>query len=197
MRAFRPTVALLLAACSSARVTPRAPVPAAAGVATPKPDALAGLRSFLDSTVGAPEFRNAHWVILIVDPTHGDTLYTRNADNLFMPASNMKIVTGSEAVAQLGPEYRWTTTLLARGPIRKGVLDGDLVVRGDGDPSISTSMRGDALAPLRDLADSLRARGITRIRGRVAAAPSPFTDAALGYGWAWDDLDEPYGAGVD
>jgi D-alanyl-D-alanine carboxypeptidase/D-alanyl-D-alanine-endopeptidase (penicillin-binding protein 4) len=160
-------------------------------------DAVASLRRFIDSTVGTAEFRNAHWGILIVDPTHGDTLYSRNADKLFMPASNMKIVTGSVAIAQLGPDYRWTTTLLARGPIRRGVLEGDLVARGDGDPSISTSMRGDALAPLRDLADSLRARGITRIRGRVAAAPSPFTDAPLGYGWAWDDLDEPYGAGVD
>jgi D-alanyl-D-alanine carboxypeptidase/D-alanyl-D-alanine-endopeptidase (penicillin-binding protein 4) len=54
-----------------------------------------------------------------------------------------------------------------------------------------------ALAPLRALADSLRAHGITRVRGRVVAAPSPFTDAPLGFGWAWDDLDEPYSAGVD
>ena len=53
------------------------------------------------------------------------------------------------------------------------------------------------MIPLRDLADSLRAHGVTRIRGRVVAAPSPFTDSPLGYGWDWDDLDEPYGAGVD
>jgi serine-type D-Ala-D-Ala carboxypeptidase/endopeptidase (penicillin-binding protein 4) len=197
MRALRPTVVLLLAACSGARVAPPATPPVAARDAKPLVDALSSLRTFIDSSVGAREFRNAHWGILIVDPGRGETLYTRNADKLFMPASNQKILTGSVALARLGPEYRWTTTLLARGPIDKGVLDGDLVVRGDGDPSISTSMRGDALAPLRDLADSLRARGITRIRGRVAAAPSPFTDAPLGYGWAWDDLDEPYGAGVD
>ena len=155
------------------------------------------LRAFVDSSVGTPEFRNAHWGMLIVDPARGETLYTRNADKLFMPASNQKIITGAVALAQLGPDYRWTTTFLARGPVRGGVLDGDLVVRGDGDPTISSHMRGDALTPLRDLADSLRARGITRIRGRVVAAPSPFTDAPLGLGWAWDDLDEPYAAGVD
>ncbi|HUQ46482.1 MAG TPA: D-alanyl-D-alanine carboxypeptidase/D-alanyl-D-alanine-endopeptidase, partial [Gemmatimonadaceae bacterium] len=85
----------------------------------------------------------------------------------------------------------------ARGPVRDGVLDGDLVVRGWGDPSISTHVRGDALAPLRALGDSLRARGVTRIRGRVVAAPSPFTDSPLGFGWSYDDLDEPYSAGVD
>src|SRR5512132_838603 len=120
MRALRSTVVLLLAACSGARVTPRAPSPAAPAVATPKPDAVASLRSFIDSSVSAPEYRNAHWGILIVDPTRGDTLYARNADKLFMPASNQKIITGSVAIAQLGPEYRWTTTLLARGPVRRG-----------------------------------------------------------------------------
>ena len=201
MRALRSTVAILLAACGGAHVpppaTPSPTLPASLPAAAPAPDARAALRAFIDTSVNAAEFRNAHWGILIVDPAHGDTLYSRNADKLFMPASNQKIITGSVALAQLGPEFRWTTTLLARGAIRNGVLDGDLVARGDGDPSISTSMRGDALGPLRDLADSLRARGITRIRGGIVAAPSPFTDATLGLGWAWDDLDEPYSAGVD
>jgi serine-type D-Ala-D-Ala carboxypeptidase/endopeptidase (penicillin-binding protein 4) len=197
MRALRPTVALLLAACGGAHVAPPAAPPVASPAIAAAPDLRAALRAFIDSSVATAEFRNAHWGILIVDCAGGDTIYTRNADKLFMPASNQKIITGSVALAQLGPDYRWTTTLLARGAVRKGVLEGDLVVRGDGDPSISTSMRGDALAPLRDLADSLRARGITRIRGRVVAAPSPFTDAPLGYGWAWDDLDEPYSAGID
>jgi len=74
----------------------------------------------------------------------------------------------------------------------------DLVVKGQGDPSISAHARaGDALAPLRGLADSLRARGITRVMGRIVAAPSPFTDSPLGYGWAYDDLDESYSAGID
>jgi D-alanyl-D-alanine carboxypeptidase/D-alanyl-D-alanine-endopeptidase (penicillin-binding protein 4) len=197
MRALRPTVALLLVACAGGRVAPPTPAAHPSPAAALAPDPRVALRTFIDSSVGVPEFRNAHWGILIVDPARGDTLYSRNADKLFMPASNQKIVTGAVALAQLGADYRWTTTLFARGPIRGGVLDGDLVVRGDGDPSISSHMRTDALAPLRDLADSLRARGITRIRGRVVTAPSPFTDAPLGWGWAWDDLDEPYAAGVD
>jgi D-alanyl-D-alanine carboxypeptidase/D-alanyl-D-alanine-endopeptidase (penicillin-binding protein 4) len=195
MRALRSTIALLLAACSGARVpapaTPAAPpTPVAA-------DPRAALRGYVDSLVGTPDFRSAHWGVLIVDAMRGETLYTRNADKLFVPASNQKIVTGAVALAQLGANHTWSTTLLARGPVRNGVLAGDLVVRGEGDPSISSHMRRDAMAPLRDLADSLRARGITRIRGRVVAAPSPFTDSALGSGWEWDDLDEPYGAGVD
>jgi D-alanyl-D-alanine carboxypeptidase/D-alanyl-D-alanine-endopeptidase (penicillin-binding protein 4) len=157
----------------------------------------AELRAFVDSMAGAPAFRSAQWGILVVDPVNGDTLVSRNADKLFVPASNMKLVTSAVGLAQLAPEFRWSTTLFARGPVRGGVLDGDLVVRGDGDPSLSTHLRGDALAPLLDLADSLRAHGVTRVRGRVVAAASPFPDAPLGYGWEWEDLDEPYGAGVD
>ena len=194
MHALRLTVASLLAATAGcARVAPPSTTVPAAAV----PDARAALRVYIDSIVGTADFRSAHWGILIVDPVRGDTLYARNADKLFMPASNQKLVTSAVALSRLGADYRWTTTLLARGPVRNGVLDGDLVVSGDGDPSISSHMRGDALAPLRDLADSLRTRGITRIRGRIVPAASPFTDAPLGLGWSWDDLDEPYGAGVD
>lgn len=161
------------------------------------PPTRVALRQFIDSLADAPEFRSAHWGLLVVDPGRGETLYARNADKLFIPASNQKLVTGSVALTQLGPDFRWPTILLARGPVRDGVVEGDLVVRGRGDPSISTHVRGDALAPLRALADSLRARGVTRVRGRIVAAPSPFTDSPLGFGWSWDDLDEPYSAGVD
>ena len=88
--------------------------------------------------------------------------------------------------------------MLARGVVRDSVLTGDLIVRGNGDPSVSDHMQaGDALAPLRALADSLRAHGINRVRGHLVAAPSPFTDSPLGYGWSWSDLDDAYSAGVD
>jgi D-alanyl-D-alanine carboxypeptidase/D-alanyl-D-alanine-endopeptidase (penicillin-binding protein 4) len=155
------------------------------------------LRALVDSLVDTPAFANAHWGILIVDPERGDTLYARNAGKLFMPASNMKIITGAVALAQLGPDFRFRTTFAARGTVCNGVLHGDLVVSGRGDPTISDSMRGDALAPMRDMADSLAARGIRRITGRVVAGDTAFPEARLGYGWSWDDLNEPYSAGVD
>jgi D-alanyl-D-alanine carboxypeptidase/D-alanyl-D-alanine-endopeptidase (penicillin-binding protein 4) len=200
MRALRTTAALLLAGCAGATTTPHAPaprVPAPSDSAAAPRDERAELRAFVDSVAGAPEFRSAQWGILVVDPASGDTLASRNADKLFVPASNMKLVTSAVGLVQLGPGFRWSTALFARGPVRDGVLDGDLVVRGDGDPSISAHLRRDALAPLRDLADSLRAHGVMRVRGRVVAARSPFIDPPLGYGWEWEDLDEPYGAGVD
>lgn len=201
-------VAALLTAGCAARSTPApAPAPATPPVAartdTPRPpaaptrDAVAVLRSTIDSLADAPEFRNAHWGILIVDPASRDTLYSRNADKLFMPASNMKLVTSSVAVAQLGMDYRWRTSLVARGPVRNGVLLGDLVVVGRGDPSVSDHALHDAMTVMNGFADSLAAKGIRTIRGRVVAGGDAFPGPTLGFGWAWDDLEDDYSAPID
>ena len=58
-------------------------------------------------------------------------------------------------------------------------------------------MRGDAMSVLRAMADSLTVRGIHRVTGRLTSMLDAFPDATLGFGWAWDDLDFPYAAGVD
>ena len=114
--------ALTLTACQSVQTRP-----------APR-DTRAAFRGFADSLVSQPSFANAHWGVLIVDPLTGDTLYSRNAGKLFMPASNQKILTGATALAQLGPHFRFVTQFAATGPVRDGTLDGDLVVIGRGDP---------------------------------------------------------------
>ena len=155
------------------------------------------LRHVIDSLASAPEFRNAHWGILVVDPERGDTLYSRNAGKLFMPASNMKIITSSVALAQLGADFSYRTTFLARGPIRDGVLAGDLLVAGRGDPTISDHMWGDAMQPMHEMADSLAAHGVRRVAGSVVAVGNAFPGPVLGFGWSWSDLEDAYSAGVD
>lgn len=132
-----------------------------------------------------------------MNPETGDTLYARNAGKLMVPASNMKIITGAVALAQLGPGYRWQTRIAARGDLVNGNLAGDLVIIGRGDPSLSDEMRGDAMRPMRELADSLRAAGVRRVTGRLIAGGNAFPDTTLGPGWEWDDLGERYGARFD
>ncbi len=156
-----------------------------------------GLRHYIDSLTDAPEFSNAHWGILIVDPSTGDTLYSRNAGKLFMPASNMKILTSSTALTQLGPDYRYRTSFLARGTIVDGTLNGDLLVIGRGDPSVSDHMMHDAMLPLRAIADSIASRGIRHITGRVIPYGDAFPGEVLGYGWTYDDFEDSYSAPID
>jgi D-alanyl-D-alanine carboxypeptidase/D-alanyl-D-alanine-endopeptidase (penicillin-binding protein 4) len=192
MRAVATAAAIALAAgaCAHARATP--------GPAPVRAMRLREFRRAVDSMVNAPEFRNANWGVLIADPAAGDTLYSRNAGKLFMPASNQKLLTGSTALTQLGPDFRFTTRFATAGHVADGALHGDLVVLGTGDPTFSDTLQGgDFRNAFRAMADSVAARGITRIEGVLVRGGPAFTDGDCGYGWELDDLDEPYGACVD
>jgi serine-type D-Ala-D-Ala carboxypeptidase/endopeptidase (penicillin-binding protein 4) len=191
-----------LTACAGGKPATPTLEPTPATLMTPEPppappSPLAELKSAIDSLVGDPKFRSAIWGILIVDPDAGDTLYSLNAGKLFLPASNMKIVTSTAALVELGPDYQYRTTYAMRGRVRKGVLEGDLVVIGRGDPTVSDHMEHDATIPLRAAAESVFAHGIRRITGHIVQGGDAFPDANWGYGWDWDDLSEPYAAGVD
>ena len=157
----------------------------------------AELRHFVDSLTTQTEFRNATWGVLIVNPRTGDTLYSKNAGKLIMPASNMKIITSAAALTLLGPDYTYRTTFLADGPVHDSLLDGNLLVIGRGDPTISDNMRGVATTVMDALADSVRAHGIREVTGSLARVGDAFPDSIHGYGWEWDDLGEYYAAGVD
>ena len=184
----------VFAACTPSVAVPPAPVPTATGFAVAS---RAAFVAGIDSIVQSPEFRNAHWGILVVDPERGDTLYSHNAGKLFMPASNQKIITGAVALARLGADYRFRTAFVATGPVEAGTLRGDLVVMGSGDPSVSASVHGDAMTPLLAVADSLLAHGVRRIEGGLRAGRDAFPGDTYGFGWAYDDFDYAYSAPVD
>lgn len=181
-----------LTGCAGARPT-TTPSPGAS-----PPVTRAGLTRMIDSMVNAPEFRTALWGVLIVDPEARDTLYAHNAAKLFIPASNQKLVSGSVMLEQLGPEFRFRTMFAAHGAIANGTLNGDLAVIGRGDPTVSDRMmKGDAMAPLRAIADSLSQRGIRRITGNVVALGDGFPGPVRGAAWPWDGLNGGSFAGVD
>ncbi len=167
------------------------------GPITPVRTPLESLRFSIDSLVNQPQFARANLGFLVIDPQRGDTLYSHNAGKLFVPASNQKLLTGSVSLTQLGPEYRFRTTFVTHGTIKDGVLDGDLIAIGRGDPTVSNRSKGDALAFMQTVADSIVARGIHRITGSVRAGGNAFPDSIYGYGWEWDDLRGESAAPVD
>ncbi len=185
-RAARALAAVIVAGCAARH----APAPL-----TPE---VRGLDAELDSAFAGPPFARATWGVVVQSLDNGQVLYRRNAEHLFMPASNQKILTGSVALARLGADYRWRTPVLARGNRVADTLEGDLIVVGRGDPSLSLHQTGgtDVLAALRPWADSIKARGIHVISGRVIGDASFFPDPVLGQGWMWDDLQDSYSAPV-
>jgi D-alanyl-D-alanine carboxypeptidase/D-alanyl-D-alanine-endopeptidase (penicillin-binding protein 4) len=105
----------------------------------------------------------------LVDVGSGRRLESRGAAVGLPPASVTKVVTALYALDTLGPGYRFQTRLLASGPVRDGVLEGDLILAGGGDPALDT----DALA---DMAARLKGTGLRAVRGRlrVWAGALPF-----------------------
>ncbi|MCX8037789.1 MAG: D-alanyl-D-alanine carboxypeptidase/D-alanyl-D-alanine-endopeptidase [Candidatus Sumerlaeia bacterium] len=132
------------------------------------------------------------------DGQTGRILYARNADVPLKPASNNKILTTAAALHYLGPGYQYETVLAVRGIQRGDTLEGDLVVVGSGDPSISGRFvpNHDRKAILRQWADFLVQRGIRRITGNVVGIDDAFDDQAQAPGWPETERGEWYCAEV-
>jgi D-alanyl-D-alanine carboxypeptidase/D-alanyl-D-alanine-endopeptidase (penicillin-binding protein 4) len=198
-RALLPLLLAATAACTATAgrtppIVPPAPAPASAAV---EPSPEAAFAAAADSIFGDTLFAGANWGVEVKSLETGRVLYRRNAGKMFVPASNMKLVTASAALETLGPGWRYRTVVAAAGPVSGGVLRGDLVVVGSGDPTIAADFQGgDPLAVFRAWADSLRAHGVTRIAGRVVGDDDVFDDLPFGRGWAWDDMNAYYSAEI-
>jgi serine-type D-Ala-D-Ala carboxypeptidase/endopeptidase (penicillin-binding protein 4) len=183
----RPPGPATASPASPAPAAPVAPVreaPLAPAVAsTPVSSEVAELRADLERLVRGITTRGSRHGVLVVSLDRGDTLFSHNADLPLAPASNMKLFSTAAALYYLGPNFRYSTFALADGPIRDGVLQGDLILYGTGDPAISSRMLQGALPPLRALADSLLVLGVREIRGDVVGDGSYFDDAWIGEGW--------------
>src|SRR5713101_7341133 len=156
--------------------------------------------------LGTMPTNKGQWGLLIVDAESGNTLFEQNADKYFVPASNMKLFTTALALAKLGPEYRFHTTLETRGAISsEGVLSGDVVLVGRGDPNLSNrkfpyelkeEFDGPQEKALAGLADALVAKGVKEISGDVIGDDSYFPRERYPNGWEIDDMVWEYGAAI-
>jgi serine-type D-Ala-D-Ala carboxypeptidase/endopeptidase (penicillin-binding protein 4) len=146
------------------------------------------------------------WGLLIVDATSGETLYEKNSEKYFVPASNMKLLTTALALDTLGPDYRFRTTIETNGTLSPdGKLSGDLILVGRGDPNLSNrkfpfdateEFDGPPEKALAELADGVVARGVKEISGDVVGDDSYFPRERYPDGWEIDDMVWEYGAAI-
>ena len=160
--------------------------------ATAQPNDLARR---IDSAIDQSELASARWGICVISLSDGSTLYRRDADKLFTPASNMKIYTTGVALDLLGADYRWRTSVYANAqPDTGGSIQGDLILYGRGAPDLVARSKDDSKGSLAKLADELYARGVRHVSGNVIGDESYFRGDALGDGWQWTDLQWYFGA---
>ena len=170
------------------------------------PAAGQSLTERLDKRLDAPGLEHLLWGVALTD-LNGRLLYGRNADRLFIPASNTKLVVSVVANALLGPDFTVTTSVFGSGPVVNGVLQGDLVLYGRGDPTFSkrcydadTTRAGacdrDPADKLRQLAQQLRDRGVRVVAGDLIGDGSYFDPQIIHPGWENYDLGWWYAAPV-
>lgn len=143
--------------------------------------------------------RSGQWGVSVVSLTRGDTLFQRAADQRMLPASTMKLYTAALSLEAFGPEHRLSTDVLHDGPVREdNVVDGNLYLRGAGDPALSSRFmpgrRPDAAVDA--LARIVKDAGITHIRGDVVGDASLFEHQLVPEGWQTRYLHAGYAARV-
>ncbi|MET7537401.1 D-alanyl-D-alanine carboxypeptidase/D-alanyl-D-alanine endopeptidase [Streptomyces sp. NPDC055059] len=148
-----------------------------------------GLPEAMDTILGDPSMEGGAASVVVADANSGDILYQHNPTGRLMPASNTKLLTSTAATELLGTGYRFTTDVLGDGRRRGSVLDGDLYLRGTGDPT--------ALAKDYDeLAAQVAASGVKSVSGRLVADDTAFDSQRLGRSWAADDESSYYSAQI-
>ena len=154
------------------------------------------LEQRLNTLLDQPPFNRATWGVFVMDD-RGRVLFQRNGDRLFVPASNTKLVVTATAASLLAPDYRVRTSVYTNGTMDGGILRGDLILYGRGDPTWSARCFSvDTLAPgacdstftqIDRLADSIIAHGVHRITGKIVGDGSAFEPMTTAPGWnAWD-----------
>ena len=121
--------------------------------------------------------------IAVIDD-RGKTIVGLNAERPYKPASSQKLLTTAAALHYLGLDYAFETLLVAEASPENGVIDGDVVLRGGGDPNISGRFYGDKpTALLHTWARQLREAGVERITGDLIADDTLFDDVRFLPGW--------------
>jgi D-alanyl-D-alanine carboxypeptidase/D-alanyl-D-alanine-endopeptidase (penicillin-binding protein 4) len=151
-------------------------------------------RDAIDRVLDAPPVDQVHFGVYARDARTGRILYARNAHRKFVPASNQKLLITSTALSLLGPDYRYETALWATGPVGDSVLDGDLVLVGSGDPTLSRRFWDSGVSAMEALVDSLLQSGVRRVRGALVVDVSAWDSTTVGPTWEVEDLRSSYAA---
>jgi serine-type D-Ala-D-Ala carboxypeptidase/endopeptidase (penicillin-binding protein 4) len=124
-------------------------------------------------------------------------VFTRSATRGLSPASVAKVLTAATALDLLGPGHRFTTRVTGRGTLEGGVLSGDLVVHGTGDPNLSGRFgHGGPTQVLERLALAVKAQGVREVRGALVLDDGGFDRDYVHEGWTSSDKERWYGAPV-
>ncbi len=168
----------------------------------------------IDAILRAAGAERGHWGIAVATLPSGKILYRRNAGQLFLPASNLKLFTTAAALEMLGPDFIFRTTVESESPPDAQGRVQDLYLVGRGDPNLGSRVLPYRYSPaqpkpaapsatpppadrvFQELAGLVRARGVREVTGKVIADDTYYLYEPYSHNWAIDDMQWGYGAPV-
>lgn len=143
-------------------------------------------------------FKHASISLLVINASTGKTITSINPETGLAPASCQKVITASTSFELLGHNYTYKTTLGYTGKIVNGVLNGNIIIKGSGDPTLG-SWRYSATVEdsiISEFKKAISRKGINEITGHVYADESAWKGEVTPDGWIWEDIGNYYGAGA-
>lgn len=133
----------------------------------------------------------------VVNSNTGQVVCNNNGAIALAPASAQKVVTSAAAFELLGESFRYATPLTYNGTINNNSLNGNLLLTGQGDPTLGSSRypSNNAASVVKRITQALERQGINAIEGNLVLDNSAFSYQPLPGGWIWDDIGNYYGAG--
>jgi D-alanyl-D-alanine carboxypeptidase/D-alanyl-D-alanine-endopeptidase (penicillin-binding protein 4) len=160
-------------------------------------NSLADLRAQIDAHLNEPKFSAATWSVKVVALTNGKILYENHGDRLMSPASNSKLYPAALALTTFGGDYQIATPIFANGKISDGILHGNLIISGRGDPSWKAKKFGTNFWNIFEpFVEAITNAGIQRVDGDLIADATFFRGPPTGASWAIDDLEDSDGAQI-
>ncbi|MGB1218056.1 MAG: D-alanyl-D-alanine carboxypeptidase/D-alanyl-D-alanine endopeptidase, partial [Saprospiraceae bacterium] len=138
--------------------------------------------------------------ISVVDLDTGEEVFSYDSQRALSPASSMKVITTSTGLMLLGADFKFKTEIQYDGNISEdGILDGNIYIKGFGDPSLGSAKPEGTLTYQgisKLFAEKIKEKGIKEIKGKIIGDESYYQSPPLPASWQWEDLGNYYGAGV-
>jgi len=143
-----------------------------------------------------PQAKYALTSLCVLDANTGQVIFGRNENIGMATASTLKTITSATAFNLLGKDFRFQTILAYSGTVTNGVLKGDLLIIGGGDPTLGSWRYAQTKENivLNQWVKAVKAAGINKIEGRIIGNDSAWGSSSMPEGWTWQDMGNYYGA---
>ena len=157
------------------------------------------LQSNFKTFKSLPALKNGITSLHVLDTETGKTVFEENSQIGLPTASTLKVITSITALDILGADFRYNTELYYTGKIdQHGILHGDIVIRGSGDPTLGSDRYEQTKENIiiERWVRAISKAGIKAVEGRIIADDALYNGHDMPGGWIWTDMGNYYGAGI-